>query len=66
MIEKHSGKQQLVCECGASHRVYLAEDFQIMISDAKADGWKVQKVAGEWTHACPDCAAPRARQGALL
>jgi hypothetical protein len=66
MIERHSGKMQLVCQCGASRKVYAAEDFTIMITEAKADGWKVQKVAGEWEHSCPDCVARPARKGTLL
>jgi hypothetical protein len=66
MIERHSGKQQLVCACGASHKVYAADDFTIMITEAKADGWKVHKVAGEWEHCCSDCVAPSRRKGTLL
>ena len=66
MIERHSGKQQLVCACGAAHKVYAAEDFTIMISEAKDEGWKVTKVAGEWEHTCPDCASGKARKGTLL
>lgn len=69
MIERHSGRQQIVCDCGAAQRrSYAGDEFDIMIADAKAKGWAIQKVAGEWTHTCPDCAeaARRNIKGALL
>lgn len=67
MIERHSGKQHLVCECGVSQRrTYRMDEFDIMISDARADGWTISRIAGEWEHACPDCAHPAERKGSLL
>jgi hypothetical protein len=67
MIERHAGRMQLVCACGLAHRrVYEADEFDVMISDAKDEGWKVSKADGQWEHTCPDCAAPRRRQGPLL
>jgi hypothetical protein len=68
-VEKHAGRQQIVCECGMSQpQTYAADDFAIMVVDAKADGWIIAKSAGEWTHTCPDCAssAGRGRRGSLL
>ena len=65
MIEQHSGQQQLVCDCGFSQRLsYAGDEFDVMIADAKDDGWKIQKVSGEWTHTCPTCAEPK--RGGLL
>jgi hypothetical protein len=68
MIERHAGQQQLVCDCGfAQRRSYAGDEFDVMIADAKADGWAIQKVAGEWTHACPDCReAACPKRGSLL
>lgn len=69
MIERHSGRQQLVCDCGAAQRrTYAGDEFDIMIADAKAEGWAIQKAAGEWTHTCPACAesARPGRQGGLF
>lgn len=55
-IEKHAGLQQIVCECGASQaRTYQADEFDVMVSDARTARWSIQRVAGEWTHTCPDC-----------
>jgi hypothetical protein len=68
MIERHAGRQQLVCDCGfAQRRCYGGDEFDVMIADAKADGWAIQKAAGEWTHACPGCReSGRRKQGSLL
>lgn len=69
MIEKHAGLQQLVCDCGdAQRRTYAADEFDVMIADAKAEGWAIQKIAGDWSHTCPACreAARPGRQGSLL
>lgn len=68
MIEKHAGRQQLVCDCGfAQRRTYAGDEFDVMIADAKAEGWAIGKSAGDWTHSCPDCAeAARRPRGTLL
>lgn len=69
MIEKHAGRMQLVCDCGAAQRrTYGSDEFDVMIADGKADSWAIQKVAGEWTHACDTCAeaARRNLRGSLL
>lgn len=69
MIERHAGRQQLVCDCGfAQRRSYEADEFDVMIADAKAEGWAIQKVAGDWTHTCPACAesARRPARGGLI
>lgn len=56
MIERHAGLQQIVCDCGVSQpRTYQADEFDVMVSDARAAGWSIQRIAGEWTHTCPDC-----------
>lgn len=70
MIEHHAGRQQLVCNgCDFAHpKTYERDEFDVMIADARAAGWAIQKVAGAWQHTCPDCcerARPR-RQGSLL
>lgn len=71
-VEHHAGRIQLVCDAcdTAQPTSYERDEWDVMIADAKAAGWSVARVAGEWTHACPDCRAPvrRAdhRQGRLL
>ncbi|MER8754133.1 hypothetical protein NKH69_00415 [Mesorhizobium sp. M0976] len=66
-IEKHAGQQQIVCECGESQsRAYQADEFDVMVSDARREGFVMAKVAGEWQHTCQDCARPARPQGRLL
>jgi hypothetical protein len=66
-IVRHEGKQQITCDsCPSSHRkVYDAEDFDIMLDDIKADGWRIVLRAGAWTHICSSCVHRKA-SGALL
>lgn len=60
MIERYSGMMQLVCECGVSQpRTYEADEFSVMVSDAKDDGWRITKEDDEWVHTCPDCLSRR-------
>lgn len=69
MIERHAGQQQLVCACGfAQRRSYERDEFDVMIADARAEGWSITKSAGEWQHDCPSCteAARPSRQGGLF
>ena len=67
MIEKHSGLQQIVCECGfAQSRTYEADEFDVMVADARREGFVITKSAGEWTHTCDTCARPLRDQRRLL
>lgn len=67
MIERHSGRMQIVCDCGFSQsRSYEADEFDVMVSDARREGFVIVRVAGEWTHTCQDCARPARPQGRLL
>lgn len=65
MIERHAGRMQIVCDCGiAQHRTYQADEFDVMIADAKSEGFVFAKVAGEWEHTCPGCGDPSTGSGA--
>ncbi|TAM97293.1 MAG: hypothetical protein EPN45_19530 [Rhizobiaceae bacterium] len=69
MIERHAGRMQIVCECGAAQRsTYARDEFDVMVADARAEGFVIEKIAGEWAHTCPDCAeqAKRSKKGSLL
>lgn len=68
MIERHSGKVQILCgECGyAQHRTYEPDEFDVMVSDARDEGFVITKVAGEWQHTCEPCARPNRKQRRLL
>lgn len=54
---QHEGKLQITCnQCPTTYRrTYAQEDFNILREDIKLEGWKIQREAGEWTHACPEC-----------
>lgn len=45
MIVRHDGKLQVCCDtCPASYpNTYAAEDFNVMILDARAAGWSIRK-----------------------
>jgi hypothetical protein len=67
MIERHSGKMQIVCDCGfAQARIYEADEFDVMVSDARSEGFVITKSAGEWQHSCEACARAGRRQARLL
>lgn len=48
---------ELVCDAcdEAWPVVYAAEDFEILLTDAKAAGWQTSRIEGEWRHRCPGC-----------
>lgn len=56
--ERYDGPISLVCD-GVKCHEYLdthCEVFSGALAKAKARGWKVRKVNGEWLHFCSDCA----------
>lgn len=66
-IERQYRLTNLVCDCGVRQRgSYRPDQFEEMIADARRDGWRIRKVAGEWEHDCPDCAAQPPKQRSLL
>lgn len=62
----HEGLMQVVCDsCGAaSRRTYEETDFDILLADITAEGWRKVKRDGAWRHHCPRCAG--VSQGRLL
>lgn len=65
MIERQAGQVEMICdEClDPFGGAYDADDFTILIADARAMGWKVQKTGkGEWQHTCPDCCVAARRK----
>ncbi len=44
MIERHDGRQQIVCDsCPASYpNTYADEDFAVMVADARTAGWSIR------------------------
>ncbi len=49
MIERHEGRQQVICDtCPASYpNTYADEDFRVMIADAKTAGWRITKIIAD-------------------
>lgn len=45
MIIRHEGRNQVACDtCPASYpNTYAAEDWSVMIADARTAGWRIQK-----------------------
>lgn len=57
MIRKYAGQMQLVCdECSAETPEFDDDQFEAMISAAKADGWSITRPEGHWKHECDECA----------
>lgn len=56
-IIRERGRQHIACDsCPAAQpRTYGIDDFDIMLADAREEGWKATRSAGEWQHTCPDC-----------
>ena len=56
MINRYGTRVELVCnECGGTSADEDQDDFEIMIEDAKRDGWVFSKAGRNWKHICPDC-----------
>lgn len=56
MIRKYAGEMELVCDrCGDTSPAYDEDYFDKMITDVKADGWRVFRVDGHWEHECSAC-----------
>lgn len=58
MIHNYKGQAELECDnCGDTHG---PGDFQMIWSDAKAEGWKAVPFGPSsnkvWNHYCPKCA----------
>jgi len=65
MIERLGTQIELHCDCGCgavSGPPWRSDEFRAMIDNAKSQGWKVERIAGEWTHHAPDCH----KQGSLI
>jgi hypothetical protein len=56
---RHEGQIELICDAGdeAWPETHAAEDFEILLADAKAAGWRASRIEGEWRHRCPSCIA---------
>jgi hypothetical protein len=67
-IERHSSRQHITCDsCPAAQaQTYDADDFQVMTTDARADGWQFVKTGQGWEHHCPDCRGSNKQQRRLI
>lgn len=56
-IEKYGFAREMVCDICQSGfgTTYPADDFDIMIKDAKEAGWIIRKEDGWWEHFCDSC-----------
>lgn len=54
MIERQHDQVAITCDtCPMSTELF--DDFDHLVREAKSNGWRFEKVDGEWTHTCPDC-----------
>jgi len=59
MTVRNEGSRTMIeCNgCGQETHDVDKDDFQSLVDDIKADGWKISSNHGRWTHHCPDCEA---------
>lgn len=58
MIDRRYDRIAIVCDsCDDEYEGESGENFGVVWGRAKATGWRVRKIAGEWTHECPGCGA---------
>ena len=69
MIVRAYGEIELTCDnCDdAFDRPFDAEDFGVMIADARRAGWRIQPDdTGGYAHTCPACAEAARNRRRLL
>lgn len=55
-IERYGGETTLQCDgCPDTYGPYMDDDFDVLIADARSDGWAVYKDRNGWNHRCPNC-----------
>jgi Fe2+ or Zn2+ uptake regulation protein len=67
MIEKDYNTKVFTvhCEgCDETEEIDTNDDWQAMIAELKARGWKIVKTKDGWDHYCPTCADPSNMIGA--
>lgn len=60
-IERRNGSVVIVCDSDRCPEEFVGprgEQFKDVWDQAKQDGWRTRKIAGEWLHGCPKCGAP--------
>lgn len=56
MIDKSCGFYNLTCDVCGNEADEEFFDFNDAVDYKKREGWKSQKVNGEWQDVCPECA----------
>lgn len=57
MIERDGDRIEITCnDCPAGlGKSYEQDEFDVMVDDAKAAGWRISREDGKWVHRCPKC-----------
>lgn len=56
MINRDGDTMQLACDgCGQEGNTFDKDEFDPMVAEAKAEGWRIAKPEGRWVHECKDC-----------
>ena len=59
MIDRQGNKVLIECDsCDEVFEGHQDGPFEEVWPEARREGWKVRKIAGEWLHGCPKCGAP--------
>jgi predicted RNA-binding Zn-ribbon protein involved in translation (DUF1610 family) len=55
-IERDGRERMISCEsCSSTLAPFDQDEFNEMVADAKAHGWKIRNEDGTWSHVCPNC-----------
>jgi hypothetical protein len=53
-VDRQFGKIVFVCDtCDTRFEGASGETFEAVWEQAKIEGWRTRKIAGEWLHGCP-------------
>lgn len=56
IVRGAKGEIGLACDACPDGIETEETDFLKALDAAKAEGWKVRRIGGEWAHLCPACA----------
>ncbi|HTU18527.1 MAG TPA: hypothetical protein VMG10_10745 [Gemmataceae bacterium] len=53
----HTDQDELVAVCNdcSSEQYGGTLEFRPFVAQLRSDGWRIDKVDGEWHHTCPEC-----------
>lgn len=58
MIDRQGGKIHIECDSCPEVLHTDTGDFEEARNLMRREGWRINKIAGEWLHGCPSCGKP--------